>query len=911
MIRITLPAVLLTAGIALAGELEIGSRIVTRKDSVRAVLKLTKALKGAGRLKLTWTDAYGRTVAAEEKPVKVDGREVAVVLPLARAVAMVNFLAAELTVGDQTLRAPKAEFVVTPTDTKWDDYQIFMYYAYKTAAQQRALRQLGITCGQIQSSRTQSAVGGRTWWRYDYRYYCDQINHRYFAAYHTPAYRPKHLKHQQAEAAYRKDRSSTAAFRRNPCFHDLEARKAAMHRQRQAVQMQMRFKPFMYGTDECGMGNLVEAIDFCFDARTLAAFRKWLIKQYGSPAGINQQWGTDFKTLEQVVPFTTDQMMARRGENFSPWADHRHFMNEVFADVLKEACDVMKQVDPEAIGGIVGAQMPSAFGGYDYWLLSQALDCIEPYNIGNNREIWRSFAPDKPAVTTAFGFGDMEVWRLWHQFLHGDRGIIIYDEKHRYLDADAKPTKLGAAIAPTYRELTGGLRKQLAYMKGVNDPIAIHYSHPSITAHWMLEVRPAGKNWIGRGSASERKRSEFLRLRQSAIHLIEDNQRQYTFVAYAQLADGAFDKSGAKVLILPQSIAMSKAECDAVRRFVARGGTVIADCRTALMDAHCKMLTKGQLDDLFGIERKDLKFAPGKPGLKPHSVRQSEITLAGSLAGIGVLKGVRAAEPGVRCVQGAVAAFADAAGTPAVIVRTHGKGRTVYLNAVITDYHRWRLKPPQGDELRMVFRTLLDEAGVAPQYKVALADGSRPSGVEIHPWRCGNLRILGIHRNYQLRVSELGPPEYRSQAALEKPMSLKIDLGKAQAVYDQRAGKYLGRRRYVTVDLPKYAPVILSILPEPVGGLTIAAPDGAKRGQLVKVNLGLKGKALGETHAFRVRVLGPDGKELPVLTQSLIAPKGQAAWQVPIAVSDPAGEYTLHARDIATGVAAERKLKVR
>ena len=92
--RITLLAVLLTAGIAFAGQLEIGSRIVTRKDSLQAVLKLTKALKGAGRLKLTWTDTYGRTVAAEEKPVKVDGREVAVVLPLARAAAMVNFLAA-------------------------------------------------------------------------------------------------------------------------------------------------------------------------------------------------------------------------------------------------------------------------------------------------------------------------------------------------------------------------------------------------------------------------------------------------------------------------------------------------------------------------------------------------------------------------------------------------------------------------------------------------------------------------------------------------------------------------------------------------------------------------------------------------------------------------------------------------
>ena len=910
MIRTIALAGLLATGAAMAAELKIADKIVTRTDSLEAVLTLPRAMTSEGKLTLTWTDSYGRTVAVQTAKVPVRGRQVPIGLPLARAAAMVNFLAAELTVGGQTLRAPKVEFVVTPTDTQWDDYQIFMYYAYKTGAQQRALRGLGITCGQIQSGRTQSRDGGRRWWQYDYRVYCDQINHRYLAAYHTPAYRPKHLKHQQAEAAYRKDRSSTAAFRRNPCFHDLKARTAAMDRQRQAVRMQMRFKPFMYGTDECGVGNLVEAIDFCFDARTLAAFRKWLIKQYGSLAAINAEWGTEFKTLDLVVPFTTDQMMARAGDNFSPWADHRHFMNVTFADVLKETCDVMKKVDPDAVGSIVGAQMPSAFGGYDYWLLSQALDGIEPYNIGNNREIWRSLAPDKPAVTTAFGFGDMEVWRLWHQFLHGDRGIIIYDEKSRYLDADAKPTKLGAAIAPTYRELTGGLGKQLAHMRPVNDPIAIHYSHPSITAHWMLEVRPSGKNWINRGSASERKRSEFLRLRQSAIHLIEDNLHQYTFVAYEQLANGAFNKAGAKVLILPQ-IAMSKAECDAVRRFVAAGGTVIADCRTALMDAHCKMLPKGQLDDLFGIERKDLKFAPGKPGLKPQPLRQSEITLAGSLVALGVLKGVPAAEPGVRCAKGAVAAFADGAGTPAVIVREHGKGRTIYLNALVTDYHRWRLKPPQGEPLRQCVEAVLKWSKVAPQYPVALADGSRPAGVEMCTWQGGPMRILALHRNYQLRVSELGPPEYRSQAALEKPVRLKIDLGQAQGVYDQRAGKSLGRRRHVEVNLPKYAPVVLTILPEPVEGLTITAPAEAKRGGLVKVNLALKGKALGDAHAFRVRVESPDGKELTMLTRTLAGAKGRAAWEVPIAVSDPAGEYTLHARDVATGVAAVRKLKVR
>jgi len=76
------------------------------------------------------------------------------------------------------------------------------------------------------------------------------------------------------------------------------------------------------------------------------------------------------------------------------------------------------------------------------------------------------------------------------------------------------------------------------------------------------------------------------------VKLLEDNLQQYAFVAYGQLENGDFDAMEAKVLLLPQSIAMSSKEVDSVERFVERGGTVVADCRTALMDEHCKSWTR-------------------------------------------------------------------------------------------------------------------------------------------------------------------------------------------------------------------------------------------------------------------------------------------------------------------------------
>jgi hypothetical protein len=268
----------------------------------------------------------------------------------------------------------------------------------------------------------------------------------------------------------------------------------------------------------------------------------------------------------------------------------------------------------------------------------------------------------------------------------------------------------------------------------------------------------------------------------------------------------------------------------------------------------------------------------------------------------------------VRAAQGSAVKYRDADGTPVGIVRKHGRGRSVYLNMLLTDYHRWRLKPPEDEPARRLIGFILQHAGAGVQYRFLDKDGammvSGLPGVEIHPWRCGDLRVLGIHRNYQLRVSELGPPEYRKQDSLAKPMKLKLDLGRAHAVYDQRSGKYFGKRRNVAVELPKYEPVVLAILPEPVEGLSISAPAEAKRGELVTARLKLRAPKLGDTHAFRVHVIGPDGKEMRMLTQTLTAPRGAATWEVPIAVSDPAGGYRLQARDIATGAAAEATLTV-
>lgn len=601
-------------------------------------------------------------------------------------------------------------------------------------------------------------------------------------------------------------------------------------------------------------------------------------------------------------------MLARDDHNLSPWADHRFFMNKSFADALKRGTEEAHRVDPDAIWGIVGCQMPAAFGGYDYWLLSHAIDIIEPYNIGNNREIWRSFAPHKPSFTTSFGFSEFEVWRLWHQALHGDRGIIIYDEENCYLDDEGRPTRLANNITPIYKELTGGIIKQLSHAESAKSSIAIHYSQASITAHWMLQVKSSGKDWVDRDSRAERLESDFMRLRESCTKLIEDHLLGYSFVAYEQLENGDFDGMDKKLLILPQSIAMSNGETDTVNRFVEHGGTAVADFRTALMDEHCKMLDKGQLDDLFGIQRSDMELLPGSAGIEPVECIPDSYAWAKDFILFGKLENVHTVEQSIKVTDGAIALYRDSGGTPAVIINNYGAGRAIYLNLDITDYHRWRLRPHEGEGISNLWKAILNSVGLSNPYQIRQLDGSLPRGIEFFDFNYNNMSILGIHRNYQNRVSELGPPEYQDQSALEAKMDLVIDFGDERAVYDTLNGEFIGMKAKVTFSLDKWKPTLFTVLDAPMEYLQISAPTEVKRGQFISVQLRIFGNKPGSVHIFRAMVRDPYNNELYMHTSNLLASEGEVEWRILFAINKPTGEYTLYVRDIATGIVAKHRM---
>ncbi len=449
--------------------------------------------------------------------------------------------------------------------------------------------------------------------------------------------------------------------------------------------------PLLYQLrDELSIGSYASPMDYDFDPHALQEFRIWLHGVYGSLDALNREWGTQFVAWDDVQPLDTYEIKARGGENYAPWADHREFMDVTMAAALDRLRSYVREIDRQVPVGIEGTQMPSAWGGFDLWRLSRAVDWVEPYDIAGAREIWRSFLPPGAIVlNTVFGDDIPHIrQQLWTLLLDGNRGVLIWDDdKSRMIlkDNPAMPvTDRGRDLAPVIQELRKAA-PQIFKLRRVNDRIAIHYSQASIRAHWMFDSREDGATWPRRFSSFEATHSRLARVRESFMRVVEDLGLGYNFVSYQQIEDGGLE--GYKVLLLPQSVAMSAAECRRIEEFVREGGTVIADNMTATMDEHCRRLPKGQLDELFGIQSKS--------------------------------------DPDVS-VAGGYAQRRSSNGVPMIILNHVGKGHTVYLNLDMHEYGKLRLQPPGGESIRELFEPLLREAGVTPPLRVLDARDGKP-----------------------------------------------------------------------------------------------------------------------------------------------------------------------------------------
>ena len=439
---------------------------------------------------------------------------------------------------------------------------------------------------------------------------------------------------------------------RDYSFDDPAWQAAARKQMQHLVRKNAPHQPLLYDIrDELSVTNSANPFDYDFSPTALAGFRTWLKTQYASLDDLNARWETTFASWDDVRPFTTDRIKNRmasgdaspRGKpdwqalqqisfeldaaranptawNFSPWADHRTYMDVSLARTLDDLRQTAREIDPQTPVGIEGTQMPAAFGGYDLWRLSQSLDWVEPYDICDAREIFGSFMPDKPILTTVGEQNATEARRrLWHLLLAGDDGCIIWwsEDCIDWNSPDYRLTPRAKALAPVLTELQSPLADLYRRATRRRDPIAIHYSQPSIQAAWLIESTVDGSTWLRRFSSHEAEHNRHAKIRHHWLKLIEDAGFDPVFVSSAQIENGILEQGGFRAMVLPQSGALSDREAEHIRSFATRThqpGVVLTDGLTGLFDEHLRLRPSGALDAPHGRQSRGSRVRRGGNG---------------------------------------------------------------------------------------------------------------------------------------------------------------------------------------------------------------------------------------------------------------------------------------------------------
>ena len=595
-------------------------------------------------------------------------------------------------------------------------------------------------------------------------------------------------------------------------------------------------------------------IDICFSQYCLPKFREYLKTIYPTLDALNKHWETQFKNWNEVMPMTFSEVLTR--ENAAPWSTHREFMDKLFADNVNMQADVIRKIFPKGYYGPTGLEgKPHVYGGGSNFEHMRKLTMLSAYG---DARIPLSFNRNNRIIMSYRGYKRTEISQFinyWEGLFTGERGANHWFT-WSFFQPDYSPAKKREFYRDIIWELRSGIAALMVNSNKFTDEAAILYSHPSVRSNFLKEEKlDVYDNLL------------------SFARYFEDRAMGYRFILPGDLENGTLNKF--KVLVLAEATAISAKQAQAIKKFVANGGILLADYETALEDEWNVPLAKGMLDDLLGIRQRSMGFANSKPS-----------------AQFNIRKCAKA-----KAVKGKPQAMLkDALNRqyPILITNKYGKGRSLYLNFRF-DYNKQRM---QGDDS---LRALLDQhLNFQSKYKPVMDLNGKPAG-----------RIMTtFYRNRQNMYIGLLPELPKGNWQKAKPDALKKFSFKAKFtmpakgwLYNVRTGKCYGNKPVQILDLTPAHAVVLSLLPYRVTGLDVKTSgivnDIAKIAVSVKTSNGKAGH-----HVFHMTVKTPDGKTPWYYRQTKETANGSAVFELPLALNAEKGNYEITVTDAATKTSA-------
>lgn len=614
-----------------------------------------------------------------------------------------------------------------------------------------------------------------------------------------------------------------AARRRPRCLLDPDFLDQLRGRLARSVRLSMKYPTrIAYALDdEISWSTLTNPCRWDNHPLSVYGFRAWLSRRYGNRGAILRQWGrgTDGFLHRMATPDDFQHLYRRPISvwNLSPWCDSLSYMDSQLLNLVGELVTYANAIDPSTPCGIVGAQGPAAYGGYDYAKLMRKVQFLEVYNIGAAMEIVRSFNERLQIPLVASGTGDPTgpdgVWWNWYGLAHGFRGTIVF------ADNWFAPTNDKMHLGPEIQKLASASRKLLG-AKWLHDGVAIYYSQPSIQVGWFIDCQVHGRTWIKRLSSMNNRLASSNAAFWAWTRLLEDSRLQYNFVSYADMVTKGLDPKQYKVLILPRVLALSDEEVEKLTTYVEQGGVVLADHMAGLFDQHGRGRREPALDSLIGLKN--------HPPVMAGNVFGGTALTEFDAEGYWNSKFYQAAaEIWPKCLR--------ARGLPVAerqigqfIAGRHNRGWAMLMNVSLAEYclHRVR-QSPRADKIRKTIASILNRAGVEP-WLTLRAGKSGTRLAEATYWERDGRRYVCVVSN-PLRLGGVEGPEDSSgpkPESLQKgvkrgTMRLTIETRETQRnVVDEIAGKPLGDGRRFELDWKTDEAAIISMDANPLPAST-------------------------------------------------------------------------------------------
>ncbi len=570
-------------------------------------------------------------------------------------------------------------------------------------------------------------------------------------------------------------------------------------------------------------------------------FRRYLQETYKDLKALNASWGTDYQSWEEINAELTKVRFATQSDrNPAPWADW-YAASEQAAHRFYAALDqAVRRGSTAARLGPSGTRDSNGTNGIDWWLLAHDFRCVCLYN-GIHDELYRSFAPAGRLMTNwshltgALGDPDSLRVRLWHNLFAQAGGTLVYGGRYSnvfFPDYRPKPGLLAyAAELAAVRDGIGRLilrvrRSDVDPLRGC--PAAIFYSPACYRARIVAM----------RDDEHYTAAAEQNNLLASISTALTDLRIGSHFIAYEQVARGELGPQSTKTLFLWGALALSDAEAAAIRRYLADGGTVVADSEPGLYDEHCHRRAASALHDCL----------PPK-GSVVRQVGKGKFILYGELG------------PGY--------------------VKARGYG---YYGAP---------EPAAGDDARRMSAklraVLAQDAGLQGSFRLRDA-GGRDFDCDLmaidyfdgqaHYMACVPNGKFGQSRQARLIVPDAGHLyDCRAGKYLGTAAEHEVELRES-------TGNLFALLPYQVQRLELSAPA-RATLGRPIEVKATIVADAGK--PYVR-------------HFVVLQLRRPDGRDLPEHRWIVETDNGSAAGRLFLALNDPQGKWTLIARDVATGV---------